>query len=112
MGINWSGKRRWIAGLLLLAGILVTINVPPLIPVIQLPGEVYPGRQIFGLPITNTLVGSVLVWILIGLLMFYISRARPKDGSEVPGTGFYNFFELLFEGHSRRILCDRSTATR
>lgn len=98
MTINWSGKRRWIAGLLLLAGFLVMFNAPPVIPVIQLPGEVYPGRQIFGLPITNTLVGSVLVWILIGLLMFYISRARPKDGSEVPGTGFYNFFELLFEG--------------
>jgi F-type H+-transporting ATPase subunit a len=99
VGINWSGKRRWIAGLLLLAGILVTINVPPIIPVIQLPGEVYPGgRQILGLPITNTLIGSVVAWILIGLLMFYVSRARPKDGSQVPGGGFYNFFELLFEG--------------
>ena len=99
MTINWSGKRRWIAGLLLLAGFLVMFNAPPVIPVIQLPGEVYPGgRQIFGLPITNTLMGSVVAWILIGLLMFYVSRARPKDGSEVPGTGFYNFFELLFEG--------------
>ena len=99
MTINWSGKRRWIALLLLIAGILVTVNIPPVIPVIQLPGEVYPGgRQIFGLPITNTLVGSIIVWVLLGLLMFYVSRARPKDANEVPRGGFYNFFEMLFEG--------------
>ena len=99
MGINWSGKRRWIAGLLLLAGFLVMFNVPPVIPVIQLPGEVYPGgRQLFGLPLTNSLMGSILTWILIGLLIIYVSRVKPKDGSEVPRGGFYNFFELLFEG--------------
>src|SRR5690348_3490183 len=74
-------------------------NIPPVIPVIQLPGEVYPGgRQIFGLPITNSLMGSVLTWIVIGLLIVYISRVKPKDGSEVPPGGFYNIFELLFEG--------------
>ena len=98
MGINWSGKRRWIAGLLLLAGFLVMFNVPPVIPVIQLPGEVYPGgRQLFGLPLTNSLMGSILTWILIGLLIIYVSRVKPKDGSEVPRGGFYNFFELLFD---------------
>ncbi len=99
MGINWSGKRRWIAGLLLLAGFLVMFNVPPVIPVIQLPGEVYPkGWEIAGLPITNTLVGSVLVWILIGLLVWYVTRRRPQSGAEVPRGGFYNMFEMLFEG--------------
>jgi len=99
VGINWSGKRRWIAGLLLLAGFLVMFNVPPVIPNIQLPGEVYPGgRMILGLPITNSLMGSVVTWILIGLLILYVSRVKPKDGSEAPPGGFYNFFELLFEG--------------
>jgi F-type H+-transporting ATPase subunit a len=99
VGINWSGKRRWIAGLLLLAGFLVMFNVPPVIPNIQLPGEVYPGgRMILGLPITNSLMGSVVTWILIILLIVYVSRAKPKDGSEAPRGGFYNLFELLFEG--------------
>lgn len=98
MSINWNGKRRWIAGLLLLAGIWITINIPPVIPVIQLPGEVYPGRYVFGLPLTNTLVGSVVAWILIGLLIFYVARNRPKDGNETPAGGFYNVFEMLFEG--------------
>lgn len=98
MSINWNGKRRWIAGLLLLAGIWITINVPPVIPVIQLPGEVYPNRYILGLPITNTLIGSVVAWILIGLLIFYVTRNRPKDGSQTPPGGFYNIFEMLFEG--------------
>jgi F-type H+-transporting ATPase subunit a len=96
--INWNGKRRYIAGLLLLAGILVTINLPPVIPVIQLPGEVWPGREILGLPITNTLFGSFVVWILIALLIIYVTRKRPQSGSEVPPGGFYNIFEMLFEG--------------
>src|SRR5262245_9520489 len=74
------------------------LKLPPVIPVIQLPGEVWPGRSIFGLPITNSLVGSVIVWILIGLLGLYISRALPKSDTEVPRGGFYNFFEMLYEG--------------
>jgi F0F1-type ATP synthase membrane subunit a len=96
--INWSGKRRYIAGLLLLAGFLVMFNVPPVIPVIQLPGEVYPGREILGLPITNTLIGSVVAWIIIALLIVVVARNKPKDGSETPRGGFYNFFEMAFEG--------------
>ncbi len=110
MTINWSGKRRWIALLLLLAGIAVTIWTPPVIPVIQLPGEVYPsGWKLFGLipmpnnivlgsPMTNTMMGSIVVWVLLGLLMFYVSRNMPKSWSEVPRGGFYNFFEMVFEG--------------
>jgi F-type H+-transporting ATPase subunit a len=95
--INWSGKRRWIALLLVIASVVVMIFVPPVLPVIQLPGEQWPGVQILGLPLTNSLVGSVVVWILIGLLIFYIARNRPKSGGEVPRGGFYNFFELLYE---------------
>ncbi len=100
MTINWNGKRRWIAGLLLLAGILVMVNIPPVIPVIQLPGEKYPGSgwNLFGLQMTNSLMGSVIVWILLALLIFYVMRKKPKDGSEVPPGGFYNLFEMTFEG--------------
>jgi F-type H+-transporting ATPase subunit a len=98
VSINWNGKRRWIALLLVVISIYFMVTIPPVIPVIQLPGEVWPGREIFGLPITNTLAGSVVVWILIGLLIVYISRRRPRSGSEVPSGGFYNFFEMLYEG--------------
>lgn len=99
MTLNWSGKRRWIALLLVLASAVVMINWAPVVPVIQLPGEIYPGdREVFGLPVTNTFVGSVVVWILIALLIRVVSRGRPKDGGEVPRGGFYNFFEMAFEG--------------
>jgi F-type H+-transporting ATPase subunit a len=96
--INWNGKRRWIALLLVIISIILMLTLPPVIPVIQLPGEVWPGRSILGLPITNTLFGSFIVWILIGLLVYYVSRAMPKSGSEVPRGGFYNFFEMAYEG--------------
>ena len=95
--INWNGKRRWVALILLIAGILVMLTVPPIIPVIQLPGEKYPGGG-DGFHMTNSLMGSVLVWILLILLAFYINRKMPKSGDEVPSGGFYNLFEVLFEG--------------
>ncbi|MFN8448632.1 MAG: F0F1 ATP synthase subunit A [Anaerolineae bacterium] len=95
--INWNGKRRWVALLMLIAGILVMLFVPPIIPVIQLPGEVYPGPA-DGFRLTNSLVGSVVVWILLILLVIYVNRKMPKSGDEVPPGGFYNIFELLFEG--------------
>ncbi len=98
MSINWNGKRRWIALLLVIISIFFMLNLPPVIPVIQLPGEVWPGREIFGLPITNTLFGSFIVWILIGLLIIYVARNRPRSGGEVPRGGFYNFFEMAYEG--------------
>ncbi len=95
--INWNGKRRWVALILLIAGILVTLTVPPIIPVIQLPGEKYPGGG-DGFHMTNSLMGSIIVWILLILLAVYINRKMPKSGDEVPPGGFYNLFELLFEG--------------
>jgi F-type H+-transporting ATPase subunit a len=97
--INWNGKRRWIALLMLIAGIVVMLTVPPVIPVIQLPGEVYPASwTILGLRMTNTLMGSIVVWILLILLVVYARRKMPKSGDEVPPGGFYNLFEMLFEG--------------
>jgi F-type H+-transporting ATPase subunit a len=97
--IDWNGKRRWIALVLVIASVIVMVNWPPVIPVIQLPGEMYPaGWDLFGLRITNTFVGSVIVWILIGLITFFIARNRPQHGGEVPKGGLYNFLELAFEG--------------
>ena len=101
MNSFWNGKRRYVALLLFLAGVFVALEVPPVIPFIQLPGENLPSG--YNIPftdmrITNTLVAAVIVWILLLLLLAYIARRRPKDGSEVPPGGFYNMFEALYEG--------------
>ncbi len=84
-----------------LAGVFVALRVPPVIPFIQLPGEKFP--EGFDIPfldirLTNTFVGSVIVWIVLLLFAVYVTRRRPKDGNEVPPGGFYYLFEVLFEG--------------
>lgn len=108
--ISWSGKRRWLALLLLLAGIAVTLLVRPVIPVIQLPGEIYPSHwklfgqfeiaddAILGSPMTNTVMGSVVVWILIILLVLYLRWRMPKSDAEAPRGGIYNMLEAVIEG--------------
>ena len=101
MNSFWNGKRRYIALLLFLAGVFVALEVPPVIPFIQLPGENLPAG--YNIPftdmrITNTLVAAVIVWVLLLLFLVYIARRRPSDGGEVPPGGFYNMFEALFEG--------------
>lgn len=101
MNSFWNGKRRYIALFMFLAGVFVALRVPPVIPVIQLPGERYPAGYdlpILGIRMTNTLAGGILVWIILALLAVYIARRRPKSASEVPPGGFYNMFEALFEG--------------
>ena len=62
MNSFWNGKRRYIALLLFLAGVFVALEVPPVIPFIQLPGENLP--EGYNIPftemrITNTLVAAV-----------------------------------------------------
>ena len=101
MNSFWNGKRRFVALLMFLAGVFVALRVPPVIPFIQLPGENFPAG--YNIPftdirLTNTFVGSVIVWILLLLFVVYVSRRRPKDGNEVPPGGFYYLFEVLFEG--------------
>ncbi len=101
MNSFWNGKRRFVALLMFLAGVFVALRVPPVIPFIQLPGEKFPeGYDIpfLDIRLTNTFVGSVIVWILLLLFVVYVTRRRPKDGNEVPPGGFYNMFEMLFEG--------------
>ena len=101
MNSFWNGKRRFVALLMFLAGVFVALRVPPVIPFIQLPGEKFP--EGFDIPfldirLTNTFVGSVIVWIVLLLFAIYVTRRRPKDGNEVPPGGFYYLFEVLFEG--------------
>lgn len=101
MNSFWNGKRRFVALLMFLAGVFVALEVPPVIPFIQLPGEKFPeGFDIpfTGIRWTNTMVGSVIVWVVLLLFVVYVSRRRPKDGNEAPPGGFYYLFEVLFEG--------------
>ncbi len=95
-------KRYWIY-LSLLGLIALQIFSPPVLPVIQLPGEVivrWPGGKeflggAFGGGLTNTFVGSALA-VLILLIIAFALRAPSRTAEEVP-TGFYNFFEMLIE---------------
>ena len=85
MNSFWNGKRRFVALLMFLAGVFVALRVPPVIPFIQLPGEKFP--EGFNIPfldirLTNTFVGSVIVWIVLLLFAAYVARApAPKTAT-------------------------------
>jgi F-type H+-transporting ATPase subunit a len=98
-------KKRYIvlicAVLVIIFGSFVTFTLP-VMPFIQLPGEVYPGTQywpiigpIFG-GLTNTFMASVVAYILILILAFSL-RAGSRTSEEIP-SGFYNLFEMIIEG--------------
>lgn len=97
-------KKRYIIllciVLLIILGTFVSFT-QPVLPFIQLPGEVYPGTQnwpiigpIFG-GLTNTFMAAVVAWIVVLVIAFSL-RARSRKADEVP-TGFYNFFEMIVE---------------
>lgn len=98
-------KKRYIiiicVILLIVLGSFVAFTLPVL-PYIQLPGEVYPGTQywpiigtVFG-GLTNTFMASVVAYIALLVLIFGL-RARSRTSEEIP-SGFYNFFEMVIEG--------------
>jgi len=79
------------------------LQTKPVLPTIQLPGEViyaWPQgswlNQYFAGGFTNTMVGTILTWILVLVIVFSL-RARSRTPDEVP-TGFYNFFEMIVDG--------------
>jgi len=73
----------------------------PVLPYIQLPGEIYPGSQywpVFGTffgGLTNTFMSSLVAWFVV-LILVLVLKARSRTVDEVP-TGFYNFFEMIVE---------------
>jgi F-type H+-transporting ATPase subunit a len=81
---------------MIILGSIIAVT-KPVLPVIQLPGELYPG---ISLPvvegITNTFAATVLTYLIVVLLVLAL-RARSRTADEVP-TGFYNFFEMVVEG--------------
>lgn len=99
-------KKRYLVLLIIVLMIIfgsVIAFTKPVLPTIQLPGEIYPGTKGFwpeflfnGTGITNTFVATLLTWLLVLLLAFGL-RARSRTADEVP-TGFYNVFEMIIEG--------------
>ncbi len=96
-------KKRYIIYLSLIGLILVQIYVTPVLPVIQLPGEIlwkWPGGKeflggAFGGGFTNTFLGTLLTFVIIVAIVFGL-RAKSRTADDVP-TGFYNFFEMIIE---------------
>ncbi len=75
----------------------------PVRPFIQLPGEVVmpwaegsPLIGLFGKGLTNTFMAALLSWVII-LIIAVILKPRSRSADEIP-TGFYNMFEMIFEG--------------
>jgi F-type H+-transporting ATPase subunit a len=99
-------KKRYIilgAALLMIIFGSVVAYTRPVLPFIQLPGEVYPGTEgllpefLFNSTgFTNTFASTLLAWGVI-LLLIVVLRARSRTADEVP-TGFYNAFEMVLEG--------------
>ncbi|HHJ06404.1 MAG TPA: F0F1 ATP synthase subunit A [Anaerolineae bacterium] len=83
----------------------LNFSFSPVLPVIQLPGEVlfaWPegsplrGPMAFGNGFTNTFLATLLTFVVI-LLLAVLLKPRSRTADEVP-TGFYNFFEMIYEG--------------
>lgn len=99
-------KKRYllliVVALMIIFGSIIEYT-KPVLPFIQLPGEVWPGTEgllpqfLFnGTGLTNTFAATLLAWGVI-LLIIVAARARSRTADEVP-TGFYNFFEMIIEG--------------
>ena len=92
-------KRYIILGSILLMIILgsVVALTKPVLPVIQLPGEHYPGIEIpvFG-GFTNTFAATLLTYAIV-IVLILAAGARSRTPDEVP-DGWYNFIEMVIEG--------------
>ncbi len=99
-------KKRYIilgaALLMILFGSIIAYT-RPVLPFIQLPGEVYPHTEgllpefLFnGTGFTNTFAATLLAWLFVIIIVIAL-RAGSRTADEVP-TGFYNLFEMVLEG--------------
>lgn len=96
-------KKRYIIYLCLLGLIALQKWLTPVLPVIQLPGEVVKpwanGKEflggLFGGGLTNTFIATLVTFVIIILIALAL-RAPSRTSEEVP-TGIYNFFEMLLE---------------
>lgn len=100
-------KKRYIVYLcilllLVVGGAMGAGLVPPVLPFIQLPGEVVvkwgvtsPLYGLFGRGLTNTFIAAILTFIVV-LALALAARARSRTADDVP-SGYYNFIEMLVE---------------
>lgn len=93
-------KKRYIIYVALLLTLLITLGVfglpQPVLPNIQLPGEILArGIPLVGV-LTNTFIGTLLAYIAI-IAIALAARARSRTADEVP-SGFYNVIEAIIEG--------------
>lgn len=95
-------KKRYVVYLCLVLLIVFGIVVPPVLPIIQLPGEVIfewsEGsflQGFMGRGFTNTFLATLITFVIL-LAVTFALRARSRTADEVP-TGGYNFFEMLVE---------------
>lgn len=78
-----------------ISGLLkLDFSFSPVLPYIQLPGEVV--FTLAGIGITNTFIATLMTFFVI-LLIAVILKPKSRTADEVP-TGFYNFFEMIIEG--------------
>lgn len=98
-------KKRYVIYICLVLMIIFgSFLIPPVLPTIQLPGEVvvkWPGGSeflggLFGSGLTNTYIATLLTYAVI-IIMVLALKPRSRTADEVP-TGFYNFFEMIIEG--------------
>ncbi len=94
------GFFRWIVLALILIGIYFAFIGPsiyrPARPAVVLPPEaVWPGVNIFGIPLTNTMLAT-LITDLILIWMALRVNAFVKSGKLIP-SGISNVFEAIFE---------------
>lgn len=99
-------KKRYAFILLIVAGVLVMLFLPPVVPVVQLPGEAlpmhFPAWFFGGPPITNTLTTTAFVDVLLIILGLYLWRANKRmvaaeDAEERAPRGLHNSVEALFD---------------
>jgi F-type H+-transporting ATPase subunit a len=94
--------KRWIILAMIILGALAAygpwILGHVIAPSVVLPAEaIWPGVQIFpGVPFTNTMLATLIADVLLLLLAFSAWRYL-KAGNLIPGGGFYNAFETIFE---------------
>jgi F-type H+-transporting ATPase subunit a len=98
-------KKRYIVLISLLALVAITIWLKPVLPVVQLPGEIVVKWHDIGLDflegpfgkgLTNTFIATVVTYLLIFAIVLAV-RGWSRTADEIP-TGFYNFFEMIIEG--------------
>lgn len=99
-------KKRYViyACVLALLGLMFTAW-SPVLPFVQVPGEVWPSIHWdshsflygpFSTGLTNTAFATILVFIIV-LGLGLSLRARSRTADEIP-TGFYNVMEMIMEG--------------